>query len=588
MELLLVSINNEKKRKTVTENQTETGSNAAESASGSLDIGGLAGVFGTSDHKNIGRLYIFFGLSGGLLALILNILVRFERINIGSVGVLDFGSSNQFFQTWSLSRTTLLFFCVLPLLIGLASYIVPLQVGAPSLSFPRAAALAFWAWAIGIMIHVVTVFADGGLGEPDPMSQFAQGMDPEATELSMLSIAMVVFALLLGTVCVLATIISQRPQGMTLFELPLFSWSMLIAGGIWVLALPVWLSNLAVSWVDFQGADALRYGAVENIWEQLSWLWSQPMIFAFAIPVLGIAGDVLPVSLGVPQRKYRVQQIAIGAMGALSFGAFAQPFFNPDVANQAVFVVMGILIVLPILVFLGGLVDTSLRGNLSISAHLILSVVGVLALLVAAVASAFHVSGPAVGGIQEINDSWLDGLVSWLRDVQGTVLATAVMEHVLIASVIGIIAGLYYWSPKIFGYQLNRNVGILSALTLLGGLALSGGSNIINGILDEGDEVYHPSAYEGVWDTNAVEFFNTVGAIGSLLLLAGIGVVILDLTISVILRKGNDENAKDPWGGHTLEWATDSPPPTGNFTDAPVVDNERPLLFPAATGGDEQ
>ena len=572
----------------MTENQTETGSNAAESASGSLDIGGLAGVFGTSDHKNIGRLYIFFGLSGGLLALILNILVRFERINIGSVGVLDFGSSNQFFQTWSLSRTTLLFFCVLPLLIGLASYIVPLQVGAPSLSFPRAAALAFWAWAIGIMIHVVTVFTDGGLGEPDPMSQFAQGMDPEATELSMLSIAMVVFALLLGTVCVLATIISQRPQGMTLFELPLFSWSMLIAGGIWVLALPVWLSNLAVSWVDFQGADALRYGAVENIWDQLSWLWSQPMIFAFAIPVLGIAGDVLPVSLGVPQRKYRVQQIAIGAMGALSFGAFAQPFFNPDVANQAVFVVMGILIVLPILVFLGGLVDTSLRGNLSISAHLILSVVGVLALLVAAVASAFHVSGPAVGGIQEINDSWLDGLVSWLRDVQGTVLATAVMEHVLIASVIGIIAGLYYWSPKIFGYQLNRNVGILSALTLLGGLALSGGSNIINGILDEGDEVYHSSAYEGVWDTNAVEFFNIVGAIGSLLLLAGAGLVILDLTISVILRKGNDDNTKDPWGGHTLEWATDSPPPTGNFTDAPVVDNERPLLFPAVTGGDEQ
>ena len=572
----------------MTENQTETGSNAAESASGSLDIGGLAGVFGTSDHKNIGRLYIFFGLSGGLLALILNILVRFERINIGSVGVLDFGSSNQFFQTWSLSRTTLLFFCVLPLLIGLASYIVPLQVGAPSLSFPRAAALAFWAWVIGIMIHVVTVFTDGGLGEPDPISQFAQGMDPEATELSMLSIAMVVFALLLGTVCVLATIISQRPQGMTLFELPLFSWSMLIAGGIWVLALPVWLSNLAISWVDFQGADALRYGAVENIWDQLSWLWSQPMIFAFAIPVLGIAGDEIPVSSGVPQRQYRVQQIAIGAMGALSFGAFAQPFFNPDVANQAVFVVMGILIILPILVFLGGLADTSIRGNLSISAHLILSVVGVLALLVAAVASAFHVSGPAIGAIQEINDSWLDGLISWLRDVQGTVLATAVMEHVLIASVIGIIAGLYYWAPKIFGYQLNRNVGILSALTLLGGLALSGGSNIINGILDEGDEVYHSSAYEGVWDSNAVEFFNIVGAIGSILLLAGIGLVILDLTISVILRKGNDENAKDPWGGHTLEWATDSPPPTGNFTDAPVVDNERPLLFPAATGGDEQ
>ena len=571
----------------MTENQTETESNAADSASGPLEISGLAGVFGTSDHKNLGRLYILFGLSGGMFALILNVLVRFERINIGSVGVLDFGSSNQFFQTWSLSRTSLLFFCVLPLLIGLATYLVPLQVGAPALSFPRAAALAFWTWLIGILIHVVTVFADGGLGEPDPTSQFAQGMDPEATELSMLSIAMVVFGLLLATVCILATIISQRPQGMTLFELPLFSWSILVAGGIWVLALPVWLSNLAISWVDFQGGDALRYGAVENIWDQLSWLWSQPMVFAFAIPLLGIAGDIVPVSAGVSQRQYRVQQIAIGALGGLSFGAFAQPFFNPDVTNQAVFVIMGLLVLVPILAFLGGLADTSIKGSPSISAHLILSMVGMLALLVGAGASAFYVSGPAVGAIQEIDDSWLDGLISWLRDVQGTVLATAVMDHVLIGAVIGSIAGIYFWAPKLFGYKLNRNAGMLAALALLGGLVLAGGSNIINGILDEGDEVFRSSAYDGVWDSGAVEFLNVVGGIGSILLLAGLGLVLVDITISVFLQKGDAEDVNDPWGGHTLEWATDSPPPIGNFDQPPVVENERPLLSPVAAGGDE-
>ena len=582
----LVSSDNGK-RKTVTENQTETESNAADSASGSLEIGGLAGVFGTSDHKKLGRLYILLGLTGGMLALILNTLLRFERINVGSVGVLDFGSSNQFFQTWSLSRTSLLFFCILPLLIGLATYLIPLQIGAPALSFPRAAALAFWAWLIGILIHVVTVFADGGLGEPDPTSQFAQGMDPEATELSMLSIAMVVFALLLGTVCVLATIISQRPQGMTLFELPLFSWSILVAGGIWLLALPVWLSNLAISWVDFQGGDALRYGTVENIWDQLSWLWSQPMVFAFAIPVLGIAGDIIPVASGVHQRKYRLQQIAIGVLGGLSFGAFAQPFFNPDVANQAVFVSMGLLVILPVLAFMGGLVDTALKGKPSISAHLVLSLTGMLALLVAAGTSAFHVSGPALGAIQEIDDSWLNGLIMWLRDVQGTVLSTAVMEHVLIASLIASIAGLYYWAPKIFGYQLNRQAGILASLAFLGGLALSGGTNIINGILDEGDEVYSSSAYEGVWDTGAVEFFNIVGGIGSILLLVGIGLVVLDVTVSVILRKGDIENINDPWSGHTLEWATESPPSIGNFDEIPVVDNERPLLSPVVPGGNE-
>ncbi|MCH1512025.1 MAG: cbb3-type cytochrome c oxidase subunit I [Acidimicrobiales bacterium] len=571
----------------MTENQMETESNTADSASSSLEIGGLAGVFGTSDHKNLGRLYIYFGLMGGMLAFVLNILVRFERLDISSIGVFDFGSSNQFFQTWSLSRTSLLFFCVLPLLVGLATYLVPLQLGAPSLSFPRAASLAFWAWLIGILIHVVTVFADGGLGVPEPVSQFAQGMDPEATELSMLSIAMVVFALLLATICVVATVISQRPKGMTLFEVPLFSWSMLVAGGIWVLALPVWLSNLAISWVDFQGNDALRYGTVENIWDQLSWLWSQPMIFAFAIPVLGIAGDILPVSAGVPQRRYRLQQIAIGALGVLSFGAFAQPFFNPDVADQAVFVVMGLLVIIPIFIVMGGLADTAKQGKPIISAHLILAVVGVLSLFIASVLSIFHVSGAALGAVQELDDDWLNGLISWLRDVQGTVIATAVMEHALVAAVIGSVAGLYYWAPKIFGCRLNRKVGILAALAFLGGLMLSGGSNAINGILDEGDEVFRSSAYDGVWEPDGVEFLNLLGIVGSMLLLAGAALVLLDIVVSVLLNKGDVTDANDPWGGHTLEWATDSPPPVGNFPIPPVVDSERPLLSQVVMGGDE-
>ena len=147
----------------MTENQTETESNTDESASRPLEIGGLAGAFGTTDHKKIGRLYIFFGLTGGLLSLILHFLLRLERISIGDTTVLDFGSSNQYFQTWSLSRTSLLFFCVVPLILGLATYLIPLQIGAPSIAFPRASAAAFWAWLIGISIHVVTVFADGGL-----------------------------------------------------------------------------------------------------------------------------------------------------------------------------------------------------------------------------------------------------------------------------------------------------------------------------------------------------------------------------------------------------------------------------------------
>jgi heme/copper-type cytochrome/quinol oxidase subunit 1 len=522
-------------------------------------------------------------LTGGLLSLILHFLLRLERISIGDTTVLDFGSSNQYFQTWSLSRTSLLFFCVVPLILGLATYLIPLQIGAPSIAFPRASAAAFWAWLIGISIHVVTVFADGGLGIPEPVTQFAQGMDPEATELSILSIAMVVIAILLASITLIATIITQRPQGMTLFELPLFSWSTLVATGIWILTLPVWLGNLMIAWVDFKGDDSLRYGNVENMWDQLSWLWSQPMIFAFAIPVLGIAGEIIPVSANQSQRQYTLQQVGIGALGALSFGAFAQPFFNAEVGNQAVYVVMGLVVVLPVLAFLGGLVDTLVKGTPKVSAHLILALISMLCLLVAAAISALSVSGPALGVIQEIDSDWLGGIINWLKDLQGTVIATSVMEHALIASIIASVAGLYYWSPKIFGNKLNNNVGVLSGLAMFGGLLLSGGSNLINGFLDESESVYMANAYDGIWNQNAVEFVNIIGLIGSILLIGGISLVIFDLITSVILGKGDVDSAENPWNGHTLEWATQSPPPSGNFEEPPIVHSERPLLLSGGT-----
>ena len=562
----------------MTENQPLTKDNTEDMEIRSLELGGLAGIFGTADHKNLGRLYILFGLTGGFLSLILHFLVRLERINIGGTSILDFGSNNQYFQTWSLSRTSLLFFCVIPLILGLATYLVPLQIGAPSVAFPRAAAAAFWAWLVGILIHVVTVFSDGGLGVPESLTEFAQGMDPEATELSILSIAMVAIAVLLASITLIATIVTQRPQGMTLFELPLFSWSVLVATGVWVLAIPVWLGNLMVSWVDFQGADALRYGNVENIWGQLSWLWSQPMIFAFAIPVLGIAGEIIPVATNRAQKQYVVQQIGIGALGVLSFGAFAQPFFNADVSDQAVFVAMGLLVVLPVLIFLGGLTDTLIKGKPKFSAQLVLALMSMISLLVGTTLSALHVSGPAIGAIQEIDSDWLSGLVNWLKDLQGTVIATAVMEHALLASLIASIAGLYYWSPKIFGKKMNNNLGVLAGLSLLGGLLLSGGSNLINGFLDEGDDVYLSTSNIGVWNKDAVEFLNIVGFIGSILLIGGISLVLLDLSVSIFLGKGSNEDVDNPWNGHTLEWSTQSPPPSGNFAEPPVVTSERPLL----------
>ena len=132
---------------------------------------------------------------------------------------------------------------------------------------------------------------------------------------------------------------------------------------------------------------------------------------------------------------------------------------------------------------------------------------------------------------------------------------------------------------------MNSNVGVLAGLSLLGGLFLSGGSNLINGFLDEGDAVYLSTANVDVWSQDAVEFLNVIGLIGSILLIGGISLVLLDLTVSVFLGKGSNDDVDNPWNGHTLEWATQSPPPTGNFAEPPVITSERPLL--EVGGGNE-
>ena len=132
---------------------------------------------------------------------------------------------------------------------------------------------------------------------------------------------------------------------------------------------------------------------------------------------------------------------------------------------------------------------------------------------------------------------------------------------------------------------MNNNIGVLAGLSLLGGLLLSAGSNLINGFLDEGDAVYLATSNAEVWNQDAVEFLNVIGFIGSILLIGGISLALLDLTVSIFLGKGSNDNVNNPWDGHTLEWATESPPPIGNFDEPPVVNSERPLL--EVGGGNE-
>ncbi|MCY3575678.1 MAG: cbb3-type cytochrome c oxidase subunit I, partial [bacterium] len=247
---------------------------------------GLAGVLSTGDHRVIGRLYIVFSLLLSGVALTLGMLIGIEQADIdGGFGV--FGQANEVFQVFGLYRTTLILCGLVPLFLGLATAVIPNQLGASSVAFPRAAAAAFWTWLVGAIAHIAATFSYGGLGSLQ--AEVARG---QSVELTVLSLGMIGLSLLVGSGVIFTTLVTQRSAGMDLLQMPAFSWSMLVATGVWLFSLPVLLANLVISWVDMRGADALGFGGGDAPFGMVAWAFDAPQVYAWTIPLLGIAAEV--------------------------------------------------------------------------------------------------------------------------------------------------------------------------------------------------------------------------------------------------------------------------------------------------------
>ena len=526
---------------TDTEPATENvGTDAPES-----EFGDLAAIVGSGDHVRVGRLFLGGSIIGLVASLVVGLLLDVERITPTDVDVLD---ADVLVQLTSAHRLGLVLLFALPALVGLALVVVPLQVGASTVAFGRAANLSFWAWALGSALWIAGYLVGGGPG----------GSDLNGTDLWILATIVVIAALCLAAICVVTTVLALRTTGMTLARVPLFSFSMLVAGSIWLLTLPVAIGNLLIIYIDHRYGQVL-FGADEAILPQLSWLVGQPQIYVIAIPLLGIVGDVVPVFAGARQRMYGAVMGAIGVFGALAIGAWAQfgmpglPIDESDVlgiADDPLYVAMGVLAILPVLVVLGLGADTLRAGKPRLAAPLVGALLTGLLLLLATVAGALYVIEPLE----------LFGTSAFLGQFLLTVGAV----------VVGVITGLWYWATKTVGRPLASGAGLVLPLVAFVGALVAGGAYVAAGFLDQVDSpaVIVASAPDGV------EALNTIAAIGTgILLVAALGTV-----LALVGRRGDDEVASDPWNGHTLEWATASPPARGNFSEAPEVSDERPLF----------
>jgi cytochrome c oxidase subunit 1 len=505
----------------------------------------------TTDHKKIGVLYMttafFFFLVGGLFAL----LIRSE-LAVPGVQFVDPETYNQLF---TIHGTTMIFLFVMPMMTGLANYIVPLQVGAADMAFPRINALSYWMVPLaGLLLfsgYALGGAADAGWTGYAPLSvRGGTGID-----LWLASLVLLGMSSILGAINFIATIFKMRAPGLTLLRMPLFVWNTLVTSVLLLFAVPVLTAGLMMLYIDRNYGGGFfdpSVGGNPILWQHVFWFFGHPEVYILILPAFGIVTEIVPVFSRKPLFGYKAFVFATASIGALGFTVWAHHMFTTGAVFLPFFSFFTFLIAVPTGIKFFNWLATMWRGQLRLDTPLLYAL-GFIALFL-------------IGGL----DGAFLAVVPFDFHVQDTYWVVSHLHYVLVAgSVFGIFAGLFYWFPKITGRMLNERLGKLQWVLLFVGTNLTffpmhllGLDGMVRRIVD-----YAPNP--GWTELN---FTATIGAFM-------IATSVLPFLWNVFITLRSPRNAPDdPWDANTLEWATTSPPPPYNFDSLPPVRSERPLF----------
>ena len=510
----------------------------------------------TTDHKRIGRLYLGGAALSFVGVAVVSVLLGVERIS-PTREWLDLGSLTQLF---SLQRFGLTYLVLVPAMVGLAIAIVPLQVGARSLAFPRLAAAGFWAWLIGAGLAVFSLVNNGG----------PNGGNPRFVDLFTLSMALVAAGLLAGVVSLTTTILTTRAPGMNMRRVPFFTWSVLVSSVALVVALPVLIGILAYVFVAHRYPSLSEISGNRALADWAGFGFTQPTTILFAIPVFGFFAETVATATRQRLQPRGVLFGGIGLVGVAVFGTVVQwpvtlraGFLDLSFGDKLKDVLPFALVHgLPLL---GAFVAVALCAKgLSVKPTVGAPLVfGLFAALLA-------LGGIAANVLAHIADAGLAGTTF----EEGNWLA------LVFSGVLGAMGGIAYWGPKWWGRSLPTAPALLLALVTFAGAALASLSLMIAGFADQPGGVF-PSVERGA---DAVVNFDYSGpmALWNLLNTVGHGLVLVAALAFVALALRcfitGDPAGDDPWDGLTLEWATTSPAPTDNFAAVHIVRSAEPLL----------
>lgn len=522
----------------------------ADSDPDARELAAIAGVFTSTDHKVTGRLYLAGGLLGLITVVVINVLMSVERLD-GADTVLG---SEILPQLLDAQRVGLVFAALLPLAMAGCVAVVPLQLGARSIAFPRLASSGFWMWFGGAILTAIALLNNGGTlgGDADAVALFIAGIGLMAVGLTATA----------GTLA--TTILTTRAPGMTMRRVPPFSWSALVFSLGVIIVMPVLLGTLTYLFLDHRNART-GFGGNEGIFTWAGWIVTQPVTFLFAIPAIGMLAELAPVVFG---RRTPVRGVLFGGLALIGVSALAGvtqqniqnlPWsgsqLNVDdletkIRDLVPFMLFNALPILGVLLVLLVVLQTARPGDgtrFNFSPAILFAFFGFGMILVGMLGNILHAA---------------DDLA-----LQGTVFDEAALVYVVYGAALATMGAVIHWAPKLWGGKFAA--GTVTPLALLGVTAtiLAAFPMYIAGFLDQ------PAGLAYLDDD--LMLWNLISLVGhGLMALTVLGFVALLLGS----LRGDRVVGDDPWDAHTLEWATTSPAPRDNFVDVPVVHSAEPLL----------
>jgi len=512
---------------------------------------GIWGWIVTVDHKKIGVMYaftaIFFFLVGGLEAVVIRTQLAFASNELVSPDIYN--------QLFTMHALTMIFLAIMPLAVSFFNLIVPLQIGARDVAFPRLNALSYWIYLSGGLVlnagWILGGAADSGWFAYAPLTldQFgsgSHGMDFYSLGLLVLGISSVA-----GGLNFLVTIINMRAPGMTLMRMPVFTWMALITSILLVTAMPViTIALIELSLDRILGTQFFAPGAGGDplLWQHLFWVFGHPEVYILILPAMGIVSEVLPTFSKKPLYGYPFiifSGIFIGFMGWAVWSHHMFTVGMGPVAN-ATFAITTMLIAVPTGVKIFNWIGTMWGGSIDFKTPMLFSIGFIFLFIIGGLSGVSHASPPT--DYQQ----------------QDTYYVVAHIHYVLFGGAIfGIFSGIYYWWPKFSGTLLNENLGVVHFILMFIGMNLSFGPMHWLGMDGMPRRIYTYGAEYG-W-----EFWNTVSTVGSYII--AISTLVFIANVIITMRQERRTDLADPWDGRTLEWSIPSPPPEYNFKEIPIV-----------------